>query len=122
MIHPAVVNYKVRDRFKRLLEYGPFYGYWAEPSRSIIIVKEDHVPSGKNVFADLSINAVLADRFFGDYIGNGEDTRRLLRSKTTKWIEAVECLSHSAVSYPQSAYAAFTHSLSRIMTEFSAES
>ena len=104
------------------MEYGPFYGYWAEPSKSIVIVKEEHVQSAKYVFADLNINIVLADCFLGGYIGNGEDTRRLLRSKITKWIEAVECLSQAAVNYPQSAYAAFTHSLSRVVTEFSAES
>ena len=74
---------KIRDWFDRLVKFGPSYGYWAEPSKSIVIVKEEHVQSAKNVFPDLSIKIVLADRFLGGYIGNGEDTRRLLRSKIT---------------------------------------
>ena len=56
----------------QLLKVGPSYGYFAEPSKSIIVVKEEHFQEAQDVFADLEVEVVLAGRFLGSCIGNDE--------------------------------------------------
>ena len=54
----------------RLLEIGPSYGYFAEPSKSIIVVKEQHLQDTKTIFCDLQVEVVLAGCFLDGCIGD----------------------------------------------------
>ncbi len=103
---------RILNWFRQLLNLGPSYGYFAEPAKSVLIVKEEHLEEAALLFADLNVKVTLADRFLGGYVGKCDEVRQLIGAKVECWIDAIECLSQAAVSYPQSAYAAFTHSLS----------
>ena len=57
-----------------LMEFHPSYGYYEEPSRSVIIVK-DHFQKATVLFADLQVEVVVGGQFLGGYIGNEERIR-----------------------------------------------
>ena len=75
------------------MEIGSSYGYFAEPTKSTIIVKEEHCCRAEALFADLNVKIVLADRFLCGYIGDRDVKRQLLCGKIEKWFDAVESLS-----------------------------
>ena len=75
-------------------------------------MKEQHLTRAKTLFNELSVEVVTASCFFGGYIGNEIEVKLFVQDGVKQWVDHVECLAHAAQSYPQSAYAAFTHSLS----------
>ena len=58
------------------------------------------------------MEVVLASRFLGGCVGDEGGVRQYVSDKVDAWVKCVERLAGAAKSYPQSAYAAFTHSLS----------
>ena len=54
----------------RLLEIGPLYGYFAKPSKSIIVVKEQHLQDAKDILCDLHVEVVLAGLLLGGCVGD----------------------------------------------------
>ncbi len=103
---------RIREWLLLLLEIGPSYGYLAEPSKSILVVKEQHFDAAQRLFADLQVTVVLASRFLGGCVGRETEVHEYVRAKVKGWVTGVERLAQAARVYPQSAYAAFTHSLS----------
>ena len=59
-----------------LVEIGPSYAYFAEPSKSIIVVKKQHLQDAKAIFCDLEVEVVLASRFLGGCISDEADIRQ----------------------------------------------
>ena len=49
--------------------------HYAEPSKSVIIVKEDNFQKATALFADLQVEVVFAGQFLGSCIGNEEGIR-----------------------------------------------
>ena len=64
------------------------------------------------LFKKLNVEVVLASRFLGGFVGSEEGVQDFVFNKVSFWIEAGKRLADAAVSYPQSAYSAFTKSLS----------
>ena len=58
------------------MEFGPSYEYYAEPSKSVIIVKENQFQKETALLADLQVGVVLTRRFLGGCIGKKEGIRR----------------------------------------------
>lgn len=98
--------------FQELRTKGPDYGYFAEPSKSIIVVKEQFFGRAKELFDQLNVEVVLANRFLGGCIGREDGVRDFVGAKVTFWVGAIKRLAEAAATYPQSAYSAFTKSLS----------
>ena len=46
---------EIRIWFLKLLELGPAFGYFPEPSKSVIIVNESDVPAAQKLFEDIGI-------------------------------------------------------------------
>ena len=107
---------RIRAWFDQLLVEGPRYGYFAEPTKSTLVVKERLYDQAKALFADLQVNIVLSSRFLGGCVGHQDGVQDYVRSKVQGWIDAVCCLANAAKNYPQSAHSAFTHSLSNEWT------
>lgn len=103
---------QIKHWFTLLMEIGPEYGYYAEPTKSSIIVKEQFVDSAKAMFAELKVEVTVAGRFLGGCLGKGDAVREYVRERIHGWKLSVERLAQAARCYPQSAHAAFTHSLS----------
>ena len=77
------------------------------------MVKEQHLQDAKAIFSDLKVEVVRASCFLGGCISDEEGIRQYISDKIDMWVRYVEQLAGAARSYPQSAYAAFTHSLRR---------
>ena len=56
---------------------GPDYGYFAEASKSIIIVKEKCLRRAKVLFEKLNVEVVLASRFLGVVLVAGKEFKIL---------------------------------------------
>ena len=102
---------RIRDWFIQLMEIGSSYGYYAEPSKSISVVKDAHHDLAVELFASLKVEVTTASRFLGGCIGSASEVREYVRRKVTQWTQSVTRLAEAAKSYPQSVYTAFTHSL-----------
>ena len=83
-----------------MLVEGPSYGYFAEPAKSILIVKEQNIEEATVMFADLEVDIVLASRFLGGCVGKEEGVRHCLRNKVGGWVEAITRLAEAALTYP----------------------
>ena len=102
----------IRRWFDRLLTEGPSYGYFAEPLKSTLVVKEEHMEKAREMFANLDIDIVLTSRFLGGCIGNTKGIEEYVIDKVDDWVRIVSQLAEVAKSYLQSAHSAFTHSVS----------
>ena len=103
---------RIKEWFLSLLEQGPAFGYFAEPSKSIVIVKPHHGEAAKTIFGNLNVQVTTSGRFLGSYIGDPEGVSSFVRSRVSDWVDGVNCLAKAAKAYPQSAHSAFTRSLS----------
>ena len=103
---------RIKEWFLLLLEIGPSYGYFAEPSKSVVVVKDRYFCEAQSLFADMDVAVVVASRFLGGCVGRESEVHAFVRSKVESWVVCVERLAKAARTYPQLAYAAFTHSLS----------
>ena len=72
---------RIREWLLQLLEIGPSYGHFAEPSKSVIVVKEQHLEETKIIFSDLQVEVAPPSRFLGGCIGNKECIERYVQSK-----------------------------------------
>lgn len=93
---------------EKLLRIGPYYGYFPEPTKSSLVVKESMMTQAKSSFDELGINVVTSHRFLGgvigDLIGKGD-------TKVSDWCRYVKLLSDMASDQPQASYVALTKSL-----------
>jgi hypothetical protein len=101
----------LRRFFTRLQEIGPSYGYFPEPSKSILIVQEFNRTSAKSAFADLGFNVQTGHQYLGGIIGSSDDQSMWIESKVADWTNAIADLAFVALSHPQSAYAGLQKSL-----------
>ena len=102
---------RVRQWLDELIQEGPKFGYYPEPSKSIVIVKDGLMDKAKEKFGDLGLKMVEAHKFLGGFVGKEDTVRKLISKKVTKWAEVVEDLADAAVRYPQDTYIAFIKSL-----------
>ena len=103
---------QIMSWFELLFQLGPSYGYFAEPVKSVLVVKEKHLEEANRLFSNLGVEVFLASRFLGGYVGKEEGVHEHVPLKVELWVKAVGPLASAACAYPQSAYAAFPRSLS----------
>ena len=97
---------------RALVEEGPKYGYFPEPSKSVLVVKEGKEERAREVFAEYpDLEIVSHHRFLGGCVGASAGVEAYVRKKVATWVECVRHLARAAEKFPQSAYVAFTMSL-----------
>ena len=96
-----------------LVQHGPKYGYFADPSKSYYICKGEDEDVARHEFESLGldINFSRGERYLGGFIGSGASKEKWLGDMVAKWAAAVETLAKVATLYPQTAYAGFTFCL-----------
>jgi hypothetical protein len=96
-----------------LMEEGPKFGYFPEPTKSILIVAPAMVEQAKQIFrGPLAVKVVTGARFLGGFVG--EESKRIayVEMKMKEWVAMTAKLADIAELQPQAAYTAFRLSLS----------
>jgi hypothetical protein len=101
----------LRQFFLWLQEIGPVYGFFPEPSKSILIVRAHSRTRAKSIFDDLGCKVQTGSRYLGGYIGSKADRELWIQEKVTFWTSAVTDLAFAALSHPQTAFAGLQKSL-----------
>ncbi len=95
----------LRKFFLRLQEIGPTFGYFPEPSKSILIVRAHNRTRAKSSFDVLGFKVQTGSRYLGGYIGSKADRELWVQEKVTFWTSAVTDLAFTAaLSHPQTAF------------------
>ena len=88
------------------MDEGPKYGYFPEPSKSVLVVDHEFKDKAELLFGEFGVKVVSGSRFLGGYIGDDHGRKEYVKMKVQSWVDSVYCLSDAAKQQPQAAYAA----------------
>ena len=96
---------KLRKWWDKILEMGPDYGYYANSSKTWLLVKEDAYEEAMQVFGATNIRITSSGwKYLGTTIGNEEFKSAYVRAKVEEWKMELEKLADIAVSQPQTVH------------------
>ena len=97
--------------FEKLQRVGPSFGYFPEPSKCSVIVKESMVDHASSMFEGTGVKVVTSCRFLGGVIGDHSGKVSFVMQKVREWSHSVQLLASVSKKQPQAAFIAFTKSL-----------
>ena len=93
-----------------LNESGPLFGYHPNASKSILLVKPEHINNAKLLFHDHNLSIVTDGAcVLGAPVGSSEFVTSWVTNKVQSWVKEISVLSTIALSQPQSVFSALTH-------------
>ena len=96
--------------WKELMSAGNDYGYFANPSKSWLLVKPSLLVTAKSLFTDTNINITSNGcRYLGSPIGSDEFVSGYILNTISEWVNQLEKLSTIAKTQPHAAYSVLTH-------------
>ena len=101
----------IKEWFELLSERGPRYGYYPEPSKSVLVVDQRYKDEAASVFEGTGVSVVTGHRFLGGFVGDREGGVCFVEKKVEDWVSYVQKLADAAKSQPQAAYASLVKSL-----------
>ena len=103
---------RVRKWWDRLVGKGPQYGYFPNPSKSILVVKPQFLDEAIRIFDGTGVT-IQPDgaRYLGAAIGTPAFVTSYLQQKVEEWSTQVHRLSQYAITEPQAAYSAYVYGL-----------
>ena len=108
----AIAKLKILEIWlKNLVEEGPAFGYFPEPSKSFLFVDKQYAEEAHHIFDKYSITIVESKRFLGGFIGDGNEKDIYLKKKELEWVDKIKKLSFVAKTEPQCALSGLTKSL-----------
>ena len=91
---------------------GPSYGYYANPAKTWLIVKEDHLQSAKMTFTSTGVNITThGKRHLSAALGSMSFIESYVQCKVSQWVDTVKTLSCIALTQSHAAYSLLTHGL-----------
>ena len=103
----------LKQWWEKLRTEGPKFGYYPNPNKTWIVVKEGCYEKAVDSFSNTGIQISRSGReHLGSAIGDQDFTNELVGAKVRAWSEEISQLSIFAESQPQAAYSALTHGLS----------
>ena len=92
---------KLEIWLKRLIEEGPAFGYFPEPSKSLLVVDKQYAEEAHHIFDKYSIT-IVEGKFLGGFIGDRNEKDIYLKKNELEWVDKIEKLSFLAKTEPQS--------------------
>ena len=86
--------------FQRLLQDGPTFGYYPQPSKTSLVVDERDLPEARRLFEPLGVNITCSHRLLGGHVGSSEGWSAFVEEKVKEWVEHFAQLSAAAVRLP----------------------
>ena len=98
--------------FDKLLERGPLYGYFPQPKKCVLIVREEKEKLAKDLFKKTGVEiTTVGKRHLGAAIGSEAFKKDFIQEKVSEWMDQVRVLTKFAATQPHAAFSAFTHCL-----------
>ena len=76
-----------------LCSQGPAFGYFPEPTKSLVVVGEQFKTKAKALFHDLGVQVVTGHRCLGGFIGDLHDRDMFACNKVNQWLNHVHTFS-----------------------------
>ena len=71
----------MKEWFSKLLEKGLSFGYFPEPSKSVLIIDRKFKVEAETMFSDVGIKVVSGHRFLGGFIGEDDECELYVKQK-----------------------------------------
>ena len=102
----------LRSWWDKIIESGPSYGYYANPSKTVIIVKKEKLEEAQALFRNSGVKVTTdASRYLGSALGSEASVQIILRTEVRKWSGTMKKLLDIANIQPHAAYAAIVHGI-----------
>ncbi len=99
----------IRKWWDAIQTYGPKYGYFPNPTKTRLVVKDEQLSEATTLFQDTGITVTnTGTRYLGAAIGTPAFVKSFVDEKVKCWVEEIVLLSKIAADEPQTAYTAFT--------------
>ena len=86
--------------WEKLVSVGPMYGYFPNPTKSWLIVKENCVDHACALFQNAGINITVdGKRHLGAALGSRQFVEEYVQKKVDGWVKGIDRLSSFAVSH-----------------------
>ena len=96
---------------------GPKYGYFPLATKTVLIVKEQHEESAREIFNQTGITITTkGERHMGAVVGSEQFKIQYLENKISKWVQDVKTLADIAKDEPHFAYSSFVKAVSHRWT------
>ena len=82
----------LKEWYNQLFELGPFFGYFPEPRKTVLVIDPADQSEAQKLFHDKGVTIVHGQNFLRGFIGDGEDTLEFVKTKVHCWIHCVERL------------------------------
>ena len=104
---------KLREWWDKTTAIAPNYGYIVNPSKTWLLVKEEHLAEAESVYRDTDIQITsTGQKYLGSCVGNSNLFKEtFVKKKVEQWKKQIEKLTQIASSQPHVAYCAFKYGL-----------
>ena len=101
---------ELRLWWDKLLQFGPDFGYFPNPSKTCLVVKEPFYVAAVEMFRGSGIsNTADGTRYLGGALGSPSFVTSFVKDKVSTWAKELDLLSDISITHPHAAYAAFSH-------------
>ena len=98
----------IRLWWDKLLQFGPDFGYFPNPSKTCLVVK--FYDAAVELFQDSGISITVdGKRHLGGALGSPSFVASFVKERVSTWAKELDLLSDISITHPHAAYSAFTH-------------
>lgn len=109
----------VREWWNHLIAHGPGFGYYPNPSKTVLLTKESCLSKAHEIFDGTGITITVEGKeVLGVPVGTNSFVSSFITSKVTKWVDVINRLSTIAEIHPHAAFSAFGHGIASRWTYF----
>ena len=95
-----------------IVQRGPAFGYYVNPSKTYLVVKQNRYEEAVNVFEDTGVHITTnGKRYLGSPIGTSSFKDEYAQIKIDEWKKELQNLVEVAATQPQAAYSALIVSI-----------
>ena len=102
---------ELKTWLQEVCKIGPKYGYFPEPSKSILVVNDSYVADAKILFEPMGLTVVTGSRYLGGFVGQSSGLKAYVEEKVEKWKSQILQLKEVANTYPHEAFSVVTRSI-----------
>ena len=104
--------HNLREWWEKITTIGPSYGYYANATKTWLVVKDAHLASATSAFLGTNVNITSEGRpHLGAPLGTETYVAQSIQKKVAKWCLQLKTLCSIAITQPHAPFAAFTHSV-----------